>query len=329
MMPLMKRRAFITLLGGAAATWPLAARAQPLPVIGFLNGRSAREYARQLAAFHRGIGELGFVEGQNVAIEYRWAEGQNDLLPALAADLVRHKVTVIAAVGAETISHAAKAATTTIPIVFNSASDPVKAGLVASLARPGGNLTGVSRLTVELVPKRLELLHEVVPGATVIGCISNPKNPLTQAFIKEAQDAVRSLGLEPQFASASTLHEVDASLAGLVAQRIGAVMFVSDGYFNDHSEQLGVLTLGHKMPAIYQVREFAAGGGLMSYGASLTDALRLVGVYVGQILKGAKPADLPVQQQSRIDFVVNLRTAQALGITFPLPLLGRADEVIE
>ena len=327
----MRRREFISLLGGAAAAWPLAARAQQpaMPVIGFLNGRSRQEYARQLAAFHHGIGELGFVEGQNVAIEYRWAEGDNSRLSPLAADLVRRNVAVIAAVGSEAIARVAKAATTTIPIVFNSASDPVKAGLVASLARPGGNLTGVSRLTTELVPKRIEILHDVVPAATVIGCISNQKNPLTTGFVKEVQEASRSLGLETDVSFASTLAELDMALSEMLKRHIGAVIFTSDGYFNDHSEQIGALTQQHKLPAIYQVREFAAGGGLMSYGSSLTDALRMVGVYVGQILKGAKSADLPVQQQTRIEFVVNLKTAQALGLTIPLPLVGRADEVIE
>ncbi len=327
----MRRREFITLLGGTTAAWPLAARAQQaaMLVIGFLNGRSRQEYARQVAAFHRGIGELGFVEGQNAAIEYRWAEGDNSRLSPLAADLVRRNVAVIAAVGSEAIAHVAKAATTTIPIVFNSASDPVKAGLVASLARPGGNLTGVSRLTTELVPKRIEILHDVVPAANVIGCISNQKNPLTTGFVKEVQEASRSLGLETDVSFASTLAELDMALSEMVKRHIGAVIFTSDGYFNDHSEQIGALTRHHKLPAIYQVREFAAGGGLMSYGSSLTDALRMVGVYVGQILKGAKPADLPVQQQSRIEFVVNLKTADALGLTIPLPLVGRADEVIE
>ena len=328
---MIQRRQFISLLGGAAAAWPVAVWGQQaaMPVIGFLNGRSAREYARQLAAFHRGIGELGFVEGQNVAIEYRWAEGDNSRLPAMAADLVRRKVAVIAAVGSESTAQVAKAATNLVPVVFNSASDPVKVGLVASLARPGGNLTGVSRLTTELVPKRIEILHEVVPAATVIGCIGNQKNPLTTGFVKEVQEASRSLSLETHVSFASTLAELDTTLSEMVKRRIGAVIFTSDGYFNDHSEQIGALTQQHKLPAIYQVREFAAGGGLMSYGASLTDALRMVGVYVGQILKGAKPADLPVQQQTRIDFVVNLRTAHALGLTIPLPLVGRADEVIE
>jgi putative ABC transport system substrate-binding protein len=325
----MNRRKFITLLGGAA-TWPLAARAQQaaLPVIGFLNNASAQEYAPLLAAFRRGLSEAGFVEGRNVIIEYRWAEGQNERLPALAADLTRHQVFAIAAGGNAAVS-AAKAATTAIPIVFYVGGDPVEAGFVASLNRPGGNLTGVTSLGGELGSKRIELLHELVPAATSFALLVNPTNPQLEALMRIHQGAARALGLQLHVLKASAERDFDGVFASLRDLRSGGLVVGGDALFNARSEQLAALVLRHAVPAIYQYREFAAGGGLMSYGGSITESYRLAGLYTARILKGEKPSDLPVQQATKIELIINLKTAKALGIAVPQLLLGRADEIIE
>jgi putative ABC transport system substrate-binding protein len=326
----VKRREFITLLGGTAVGWPLAARAQQpaVPVIGFLNGASPEGYAPYVAAFHQGLKEAGYVEGQNVAIEYRWAEGQYDRLPALAADLVRRQVVVIAA-GTNPAAPAAKAATATIPIVFTTGLDPVQAGLVASLNRPGGNLTGVTSLAVEVGPKGLELLHELVPTATVIALLVNPTNPSAEALSRDLQPAARALGLQLHILHASTERDFDTVFATLLQLRAGGLVIGTDGFFIAQIEQLATRTVRHGVPAIFQYREFTAAGGLMSYGVSNRDLYRLVGVYTGRILRGEKPADLPVQRVTKVELAINLKTAKALGITFPITLLGRADEVIE
>ena len=326
----MKRREFITHFGGAAVAWPLAARAQqPMPVIGFLNSESPELFAYLARAFRQGLSESGYVEGRNVAIEYRWADGQYDRLPALVADLIRLQVTVIAANSPAPVL-AAKAATTTIPIVFSTGYDPVAAGLVASLARPGGNLTGVTTLTAEVGPKRVELLHELVPTATIIAFLVNPAAvPYVETISRDLQAAARTLGLQFRMLYASTVRDLDAVFATLSELRAGGLVIGSDPFFNSRTEQLATLAIRHAVPAIYQYREFAAAGGLMSYGGSLTDMYHRVGVYTGQILKGEKPADLPVQQSTKVELLINLKTAKALGLTFPLPLLGRANEVIE
>ena len=325
----MLRREFITLLGGAVA-WPLAARAQQpgMPVIGFLNGASPEGYAPYVTAFRQGLKEVGYVDGQNVAIEYRWAEGQYDRLPALAADLVRRQVVVIAA-GTIPAAPAAKAATATIPIVFTTGLDPVQAGLVASLNRPGGNLTGVTALAVEVGPKGLELLHELVPTATVIALLVNPTNPSAEALSRDLQPAARALGLQLHILHASTERDFDTVFATLLQLRAGGLMIGTDGFFITQIEQLATRTVRHAVPAIFQYREFTAAGGLMSYGVSNRDLYRLVGVYTGRILRGEKPADLPVLQPTKFDLIINLKTAKALGLDVPAKLLALADEVIE
>jgi putative ABC transport system substrate-binding protein len=325
----MRRREFITLIGGAAATWPLAARAeQPaLPVIGFLNGGSAWEYAHAAAAFRQGLSETGYVEGHNVLVEYRWAEGHYERLPELAADLVRRQVTVIAA-NTQAVP-AAKAATTTIPIVFATSADPVAAGFVASLNRPGGNVTGVSSLSVEIGPKRVQLLHEMVPAATVMAVLINPNNPNAEAQSKAMQAAARDIRLQLHVLHATTERDFDTAFATLVQLRASALVIGADVFLINRSEQLAALALRHTVPAIFLYREFVAAGGLMSYGGSATDSFRLSGVYAGRILKGEKPADLPVLQATKFQLIINLKTAKALGLTVPLPLLGHADEAIE
>jgi putative ABC transport system substrate-binding protein len=325
----MKRRQFITFLAGAAAVSSLAARAQQptMPVIGFLNSSSADLTARLVRAFHQGLSETGFVEGKNVAIEYRWADGQNDRLPALAADLVRRQVTVIAATGPAALP--AKAATTIIPIVFEGGFDPVGMGLVASLNRPGGNVTGVTSLGVEVGPKRLELLHELIPTASNIALLVNPIGPNAESDSKTMSAAARTLGLQLQVLNASTERELDIVFATLVERRAGALVIGPDAFFSNRPEQLAALALRHAVPTVYQYREFAAAGGLMSYGSTVTDSLRLLGVYTGRVLRGEKPADLPVQRATKVELIINLKTAQTLGITIPLALLTRADELIE
>ena len=327
----MKRREFITLLGGAAASWPIAARAQQpaMPVIGFLSGESPDLFAYLARAFREGLKGTGYVEGEDVAIEYRWADGQYDRLPALVADLIRRQVNVIAANSPAPVL-AAKAATTTIPIVFATGYDPVATGLVASLARPGGNLTGVTSLTAEVGPKRLELLHEVVPTATAIAVLVNPAaGLLAETISRDLHAAARTLGLRLHVLHASAARDFDTVFATLGQLRVGGLVIGSDPFFNSQTEQLAALAIRHAVPTIYQYREFAAAGGLMSYGGSLTDMYRQVGVYTGRILKGEKPADLPVQQSTKVELFINFKTAKALSLTVPLPLLARADEVIE
>jgi putative ABC transport system substrate-binding protein len=324
------RREFITLLGSAAA-WPLAARAQQpaLPVIGFLSSRSPAESAMHLDAFRRGLDEAGYLEGQNVAIEYRWAEGQYDRLPALASELVERRVTVIAATGGNVSALAAKAATGTTPIVFIVGDDPVKLGLVNSLNRPGANATGASVFTTELGAKRLEILIELVPSASVIGLLINPNYQGAVAEAMTVQAAARKTGRRVLVLHASNEGEIDAVFAGFAQQPIDALLIDADALFVSLRDYLVALVARHSIPAIYDLREFAAAGGLMSYGTSLSDAYRLVGMYTARILKGARPAELPVQQAVKVEFAINLKTAEMLGLTFPITLLGRADEVIE
>ena len=326
---MIKRRDFITLISGAAAAWPMAAHAQQaIPVIGFLGMTSPGPYAPFVAAFRQGLSETGYAEGQNVAIEYRWAEGSYDRLPALAADLVGRKVDVIATSGGPPSARAAKNASATIPIVF-IASDPVELGLVASLARPGGNLTGISTIFAELTPKRLELLSELVPQAKVIALLVNPNNPNAERIIGDVQEAARVKGLQLHVLKADSESEIDIAFATLAQLLAGALLVGNDGFFGSRRDQLAALASRHAVPAIYDSREFAAAGGLISYGASLTASYRQLGVYAGKILNGAKPADLPVQQPTTFELVINLKTAQALGLTVPQLLLQRADEVIE
>ena len=325
----MRRRDFITLLGGAAAGWPLAARAQqPMPVIGFLSGRSPGDSVELVHAFRQGLAEVGYIEGRNVVIEYRHADSNLDRVPGLAAELVRLGVNVIAAPG-DSVGLAAKAATPTIPIIFVAGVDPIEAGIVASLNRPGGNATGVSMLNAELAPKRLELLHELVPGATVMALLVNPKSPSNEAVSQGVQAAARTLGLGLNVLQASSERDFDAVFADLVRLQAGGLLMATDGLFNSRSDRLGALTVRHAIPAIYQYRAFAAAGGLMSYGGSLIEGTRQVGIYTGRVLKGERPADLPVQQVTKVELILNLRTAKAFGINAPLSLVYRADKVIE
>jgi putative tryptophan/tyrosine transport system substrate-binding protein len=326
----VRRREFITLLGGAAG-WPLAARAQQqaMPVLGFLNFASPDGYRPMVTAFRQGLQESGYVEGGNVAIEYRWADNQIDRLPALAADLVHRQVTVIAAT-TTAAALAAKAATTTIPIVFEMGGDPIRLGLVASLNRPGGNVTGVTQLNVEVAPKRLELLHELVPTASVIALLVNPTNPaLAEVVLRASQAAAQTLGLGLRVLNASSESDFDGVFANVIQLRAGGLVIGSDAFFTSRAEQLAILALRHAVPTAFQTRDFVAAGGLVSYSGAITDAYRLAGGYAARVLKGEKPGELPVQQATKVEMFLNLKTARALGITVPLPLLGRADEVIE
>ena len=325
-----KRREFITLFGGAAAAWPLAARAQqaPMPVIGFLDTRSPDGMTDRLRAFREGLKDSGYVERENVAIEYRWAENQLDRLPELAAELVRRQVAVIAATSTNP-AFAAKAATTTTPIVFVVGEDPVRLGLVASLARPGGNLTGINILSGELTAKRLNLLREMVPGAARIAVLVNPANVMTENALRDVAAAARVMGLQIQVLNASTSGEIDAAFATFVRERPDAVFVGLDVFFISRRAQLVNLASRHALPATYHLREFAEAGGLMSYGTNIADTFRQAGVYAGRILKGAKPADLPVVQSTKFELVINAWTARMLGLAVPPTLLSTADEVIE
>jgi putative tryptophan/tyrosine transport system substrate-binding protein len=328
----MRRREFITLLGGTAVAWPLAAQAQQsaLPVVGFVRDGSADASARLAAAFRKGLNETGYVEGQNVTVEYHWLEGQYDRLPALLSDLVRRQVAVIATPG-HVPSLAAKAATATIPIVFGIGGDPVELGLVASLARPGGNVTGINFFVNEVAAKRLQLLHDLVPKAVRIALLLNPANArVAEATLRDVQEAAPTMGLQVQMTlNANTIGEIDAAFATLAHERPDALFVAPDAFFVSQRAQLAALTARHQIPAAYSVREPVVAGGLMSYGSDLAEMFHQVGVYTGNILKGAKPAELPVLQSTKFDFVINLKTARALGIEVPSALLLIADEVIE
>jgi putative ABC transport system substrate-binding protein len=328
----MRRRKFATGFAGmvaASTLWPPLLKAQQKAVVGFLNAGAPDRSVRIVAAFREGLGESGYLEGQNLTIEYRWAEGHYDRLPALAADLVGRKVDVIAVSGSPAAASAAKGATSTIPIVFIGGDNPVADGLVASLARPGGNLTGVSSLVVELNPKRLQLLRELVPQARVIGMLVNPSNPATERMTREAQDAARADGLQLVVLNAGSESEIDAAFTALVQRQAGALLVGTDPFLTGRNEQVATLAARHGIPAIYGWPEFITAGGLISYGPSRTALYRQIGVYAGKILKGAKPADLPVLQPAIFELVVNMRTAKALGLTIPPSILARADEVLE
>ena len=325
------RRELITALGGVALAWPITARAQQpsMPVIGFLSARSPAEAASVLQAFRQGLGEAGYYEGKNVAIEYRWAEGRYDRLPELAAELVKHRVTVIAATGGEPSPLAAKAATTTIPIVFTLGGDPVEAGLVASLNRPGGNLTGTTIMGLQMGPKRVEFARQLVPNASNIAMLANPRFPTALTEVREVQDAGRSLGVETRILNASTENEIDTAFTSIAQQRADALIIATDPFLLGQRDQLVRLAALNKVPTIYFLREFVEVGGLMSYGPSIANGYRQAGVYTGRILDGAKPADLPVLRPTTFQLFFNLRTAKTLGLTIPLTLLALADEVIE
>jgi putative tryptophan/tyrosine transport system substrate-binding protein len=327
----MQRRKFISLLGSAAAAWPLVARAQqqPMPVIGFLGFGSPETMGHLVVAFHKGLGEIGYVEGQNLTTEYRWAQNQRDRLPELAAALARRQVAVIAATGGEPTPQAAKAATQTIPIVFTANGDPVMQGLVSSLNRPGGNATGITIFGGLVVTKRLQLMHELMPKAANITYLMNPNNPNGEIEMRAAQKAAESLSRQLPIVKAGNEREIDAAFAAMAQQRTEALLVAADAFYFWQRNQLVALAARHGIPAIYYLREFALAGGLMTYGNNLPDAYRLVGIYVGRILKGEKPADLPVQQSTKFEFVINLQTAKALGLEVPNSLQLLADEVIE
>jgi putative tryptophan/tyrosine transport system substrate-binding protein len=326
----MRRRDFMKIIGSAAAAWPLAARAQQpaRPVIGYLSAGLPGVFEERVNAFRQGLGEAGFVEGRNVTIEYRWAGDDVDRLPSLAADLVRRQVAVIAAFGGNYGALAAKAATSTIPIVFGAGDDPVAIGLVPSLSRPGGNMTGAITLGVEVIAKRFELMHELVP-AGIFAALVNPARPYADDVTMRLQSAARTLGRQIHVLQATNEREIDAAFASLPQLSARAVVIGNDAYFNSRAKQFGALALRHAVPTIYQYRDFVAAGGLMSYGSAITDTYRIAGAYVARVLKGEKPGDLPVQQATQIELILNLTTAKALGLTFPLTLLGRADELIQ
>ena len=325
----MRRRDFISLVGGAAA-WPRAARAQqPIPVVGFLHAGSPEPNVNFVVAFRTGLGKTGYVEGQNLAIEFRWAAGQDARLPEMAADLVRRQVAAIVTPASTPAALAAKAATTTIPIVFTTGGDPISLGLVASLNRPGGNATGVAFMTVELTAKRLSLLHELVPGAARVIALVDPYYALAEAIIKDLQEARATLGLQVEILYAGTAHEIDAAFATMVHKRADALLMTASPFFTNRRVQIVTLATRHALPVLYDIREFAEAGGLMSYGPSFRDIYQQAGIYTGRILKGERPADLPVMQPTKFELVINLTTARALGITVPNMLLARADEVIE
>jgi putative ABC transport system substrate-binding protein len=330
----LKRREFITMLGGAVAGWPFTVRGQQpaMPVIGFLNGQSAQAFAPVVTSFRRGLNEAGYVEGQNVAIEYRWAEGRLDRLPPLAADLVRRQVAVIAATGGNNSALVAMQATSTIPIVFTSSDNPIERGLVASINRPGGNVTGVSWFGAELGPKRLGLLHELVPNATIVALLINPNNPESVRQPAELQDAARAIGLQLVVLTATTAGDIDTAFTAMVQNRVGALLVGSDPFFfANRLEQIIALAAQHAIPTIYADagREVAGAGGLMIYGNSLADAYRRAGIHTGRILKGAKPSELPVDQATTFELIINLKTAKTLSLTIPPGVLAIADEVIE
>jgi putative tryptophan/tyrosine transport system substrate-binding protein len=324
------RRQFISALGGAAVAWPLAARAQgTMPVIGYVSGRSEASDRAMVAAFRAGLRETGYVEGNNIAIAFLWGDGQYERLPSLADDLVRRRVSIIVASGSEQTAKAAKAATQDIPIVFTVGGDPVRSGLVPSLDHPGGNVTGVTSVDVELAPKRLELMHALIPAMSTFAVLINPDRATAPAIARDVDAAARTLGRGIHVLHASDDREIAAAFAEAVQTRAGALVITNSTSYNTRAEQLGTLAAQNALPAIYQFREFAAAGGLLSYGSSITEAYRLAGNYTGRILKGEKPADLPVQQATKVELYINVKTAKALGITFPLTLLGHADEVIE
>ena len=325
----MRRREFITLLGGAAISWPLTARAQQVPIVGFINAASAENYSRQLAAFLKGLGEAGYASGRNVAIEYRWADGQNDRLSAMLADLVHKQVAVIAATSTPA-AVAAKSATTTIPIVFETGGNPVQLGLVTSLSRPGGNITGVTQSSVEVAPKRLELLHELLPAVRVMALLVDPTDVTTaKTTASEVLAAARTFGLQLHVLNASSERDLDEVFTKVNQLGAGGLVVAGGPFFVSHREQLAALAVRHAVPIAFQHREFAAAGGLLSYGSDITEAYRLTGIYTGRILKGDKPAELPVQQATKVELYINLKTAKALGLNVPNTLIGRADEVIE
>jgi putative tryptophan/tyrosine transport system substrate-binding protein len=327
----MRRREFIKVIAASAAAWPIAARAQqaPIPVVGFINAASAQNYTRQLAAFLKGLGESGYVDGRNVAIEYRWAEGQNDRLPAMAADLVHRQVAVIAATSTPA-ALAAKAATTTIPIIFELGSDPVELGLVASLSRPGGNVTGVIQWNIEVAPKRLELLHELLPTARVMALLIDPTDPTNaKTTVSEVSAAAKTFGLQLHVLNASNENDFTGVFAKLIQLGAGGLVVGGGAFFVSHEKQLAALTVRHAVPAASEHREFAAAGGLLSYGSDITDAYRLAGIYTGRILRGDKPAELPVQRATKVELYINLKTANALGISVPPSMQARANEMIE
>jgi putative tryptophan/tyrosine transport system substrate-binding protein len=330
----MRRRELIALAAGATVSsvfgrLPARAQQSALPVIGYLGAQSPAAFASRVAAFRQGLGEAGYAEGRNVAIEFRWAEGRHDRLPDLAADLVARQVTVIVAPGGAPAALAAKSATTSIPIVFEMGADPIAIGLVTSLARPGGNLTGVSSLNVEVTPKRLEILHEAIPTGRLVAVLLNPTSPTAESQLKQLEQAARTLELQLHVLHASTQGDFDSVFATLLQLRPKGLVVASDTFFATHSEQLAALTARHALPAIQQSRDFALAGGLMSYGGSFVESHRQAGIYTGRILKGDKPADLPVQQVTKVELLINLKAAKALGVTFPLALSGRADQVIE